>query len=272
MAVAAQAVVADDPAAAADRFAADGVVCLRGLFRDWVEPLRGVIDEVMALPRDSAVNHAEGKGGVFFHDVDLWKHFDTVKRFAFTSAAPAIARALTGARALHLYGDHLLVKEPGSPSAQTPWHQDEPYLRAAGTRMLSIWVALDPVTTDTGAMRFVPGSNRWGRLFRPVRFAHGEEFALDRFAESVPDIDGDPERTPTVSFNLAPGDCTVHHIRTLHSSGGNQSLATRRRALVVRYAGEDARYVAPNKAALRSADPKRAPGETLDPAEFPAVP
>ena len=137
--------------------------------------------------------------------------------------------------------------------------------------MVSIWVALDRVTAETGAMRFVQGSHRWGKIYRPVRFAHGEEFALDRFAESVPDIDAEPERYPVVSFDLEPGDCTVHHVRTLHSAGGNKSLTVRRRALVVRYAGEDVRYAAPNKEALRSANPRRAPGEPLDPEEFPRV-
>ena len=39
----------------------------------------------------------------------------------------------------------------------------------------------------------------------------------------------------------------------------------------VRYAGEDVRYAAPNKEALRSANPRRAPGEPLDPEEFPLV-
>lgn len=255
-----------------ETFRRDGVVLLRDAFApSFVEALREAVDEVMARRRQSAVNHAQDKGGVFFHDADLWRDTPAVRRFVFESPAADIAAALFGARPISLYGDHLLVKEPGSPRAATPWHQDEPYLRAAGPSLASIWIALDPVRRETGAMRFVPGSHIWGRLFRPVRFAHGEEFALDRFAESVPDIDGEPDRYATVTFDLEPGDCTVHHIRTLHSSGGNASLSVRRRAFVVRYAGPDVRYVVPNKAALRDSNPKRAPGELLDAEEFPIV-
>ncbi len=253
-------------------FRRDGVVLLRGAFSaEMVEALRNAVDEVMARPRPSAINHARDTGGVFFHDADLWRDSPAIRRFVFDSPAADIAAALFGTRPIHLYGDHLLVKEPGSPKAATPWHQDEPYLRAAGPSLASIWIALDPVRRETGAMRFVAGSHRWERLFRPVHFAHGEEFALDRFAESVPDIDGEPDRYPTVTFDLEPGDCTIHHIRTLHSAGGNASLSVRRRAFVVRYAGPDVRYVAPNKAALRDASPKRAPGEPLDAGEFPIV-
>jgi ectoine hydroxylase-related dioxygenase (phytanoyl-CoA dioxygenase family) len=233
--------------------------------------LRLAVDGVMARPRASAIDHAKGRGGVFFHDADLWRDEPTIRSFAFNSAAPTIARRLMASKTLHLYGDHLLVKEPGSPAAITPWHQDEPYLRAAGTELLSIWIALDPVTAENGAMRFVAGSHRWGKLFRPVRFAHGEEFALDRFAESVPDIDAHPDRYRIVSFDLAPGDCTVHHIRTLHSAGGNRSLRERRRALVVRYAGDDVRYVVSNAGALRGTQLHHEAGTPLDAGEFPIV-
>ncbi len=257
--------------ATVETFDRDGVVVLRGVFADWVDRLRDAVDEIIAKKRPSAVNHAEGTGGTFLHDADVWRDNATIRDFEMSSVALEIARALTGAHQLHLYGDHLQVKEPGSPDARTPWHQDEPYMRAAGGQMMSIWVALDRVTAETGAMRFVPGSHKWGSIYRPVRFAHGEEFAIDRFAESVPDIDGNPERYPVVSFDLEPGDCTVHHVRMLHSAGGNKSLTVRRRALVVRYAGEDVRYVMPNKQALRSANPRRAPGEPLDAEEFPLV-
>lgn len=251
-------------------FFTDGVVCIRGAFADWIGPLRRSVDEIMARPRASARDHAAGRGGKFFHDADLWRDTDAIGELAFRSPAVDIARQLFGASRLQLYGDHLLVKEPGSPTATTPWHQDEPYLRAAGPQLASIWIALDPVTADTGAMRFVPGSHRWGKLFRPVRFATGEGFAADRFDEPVPDIDGEPERYRIVSFDLAPGDCTVHHTRTLHCAGGNRSPDTRRRALVLRYAGESVRMTATNAEALRAA-PAGVAGAALDRSEFPVV-
>lgn len=253
-----------------DDFARNGVVCIRGAFADWVPALREAVDEVMARPRPSARDHAAGKAGKFFHDADLWRDTDEVRELVFHSPAVDIARQLFGASRLQVYGDHLLVKEPASPTAVTPWHQDEPYLRAAGAQLASIWIALDPVTIDTGAMRFVLGSHRWGKLFRPVRFATGEGFAADRFDETVPDIDGHPEQYPVVSYDLAPGDCTVHHIRTLHYAGGNRSADTRRRAVVLRYAGESVRMTDANPEALRAASGGQS-GAELDRTEFPVV-
>ena len=40
-------------------------------------------------------------------------------------------------------------------------------------------------------------------------------------------------------WDLEPGDLTIHHVRTLHAAGGNLG-STRRRALSVRYCGDDA--------------------------------
>ena len=255
-----------------EQYQREGVVFLRqALSHEQVELLREAAQEVIEQRRETALDHAAGTGGVFFHDVDLWKAMPEVRDIETKSAVPGIAAVLMKAKSLSLYGDHLLVKEPGSPLASTPWHQDEPYMRAAGTQMVSVWIALDRVTLDTGAMRFVRGSHKWGKLFRPVRFAQGEEFAQDRFSESVPDVDADPGAYDIVSYDLEPGDCTVHHIRTLHCAGGNRSLSTRRRALVVRFAGEDARYVGQSPNAQWPGRIERKAGDALDPREFPTV-
>ncbi len=254
------------------RFDEDGVICVRGAFSEWVEPLRGEIEGILARPRASAVNHAKNQGAVFFHDTDLWRDDDMIRKVALSSAASSILRQLMRTDLLHFYGDHLMVKEPGSPSARTPWHQDESYMRVAGWQLVTVWIALDPVTAETGALQFVAGSHRWGKVYRPVRFSGGEEFAVEKFSETVPDIDGNPESHRIVRFDLAPGDCTIHHIRTLHAAGGNRSPSTRRRALVLRYSGDDVRYAEPNKAALWSGTAQGRTGAKLDPSEFPIVP
>jgi ectoine hydroxylase-related dioxygenase (phytanoyl-CoA dioxygenase family) len=253
------------------RFDEDGVVCIRGAFAEWVEPLRNEIEKILERPRASAVNHAERQGGVFFHDTDLWRDTDVIRRVALSSRASSMVRQLVGTDRLNFYGDHLLIKEPGSPTARTPWHQDESYMRVGGWQLVTVWIALDRVTAETGALQFVVGSHRWGKTYRPVRFSGGEAFAHDRFSETVPDIDADPERYRTTQFDLGPGDCTIHHIRTLHAGGGNRSLTTRRRALVLRYAGDDVRYVEPNKAATWSRGAEGKTGARLDPEEFPVA-
>jgi ectoine hydroxylase-related dioxygenase (phytanoyl-CoA dioxygenase family) len=45
-----------------------------------------------------------------------------------------------------------------------------------------------------------------------------------------------------ISFDTAPGDLTVHHARTIHAASGNLSRTQRRRAISVRYTGDNTRF------------------------------
>lgn len=60
--------------------------------------------------------------------------------------------------------------------------------------------------------------------------------------EAVPDFHKSERSREAVGFDMEPGDITIHHARTIHGAGGNTSQAMRRRAVSVRYRGDDARY------------------------------
>ena len=55
----------------------------------------------------------------------------------------------------------------------------------------------------------------------------------------VPDYS---DHADLVCFDTEPGDVTVHHARTIHGAHANRSAARRRRAISVRYAGDDVVY------------------------------
>lgn len=58
----------------------------------------------------------------------------------------------------------------------------------------------------------------------------------------VPDVLADAElATLLASFEVEPGGVVVHHYRTLHGAPGNTSVSRRRRAISVRYCGDDIR-------------------------------
>jgi ectoine hydroxylase-related dioxygenase (phytanoyl-CoA dioxygenase family) len=56
----------------------------------------------------------------------------------------------------------------------------------------------------------------------------------------MPDIDGD--RYELLSWDVEPGDVLIHKGLTIHGAAGNHTADRRRRALAVRYTGDDARY------------------------------
>lgn len=219
----------------------DGVTVLRGLFADWVAPLRRAMDDVMRSPGPLARNHApSGATGRFFTDIYMWRHHPVFRAFAFESPAGAVAAALMGSRRVVLYNEHLLVKEAGA-DAPTPWHQDQPYFRFAGRQNCSMWIALAAVDADSGAMRFAAGSHRWGKVFNPASFSDGGDVG-NAFDGPAPDLDARPGEVRIVSYDLAPGDCTVHHGLTLHGARPNASMDRVRPGLSYRFTGDDCRY------------------------------
>lgn len=248
----------------------DGVVCLRGMFdADWVERLRAAVDADKAAPSPMAKNiNEEGGTGDFTSDTFVWRHVEGFRQAVFSSPGAALAGAVMGAAKVNLIFDQILVKEPGT-STRTLWHHDGTYWPVAGDQISTLWVALDHVGTDTGAVEYVKGSHRWGKRFLAVSFNPNQKYEED--LPPVPDIDAERDRYDFAQFDMAPGDCTLHHALTVHGAPGNTSTSQRRRAYVQRWAGDDVVYNPRPNLQRMLEDPGVAPGAPLDSDLFPVV-
>ena len=222
----------------------DGVVCLRDQFdAAWVERLRAAVEHDLAAPGPNATNFAEGStAGKFFGDMFMWKHDPEFRAAALASPAPAIAARLMGSRSADFFYDQLFVKEPGT-AHPTPWHQDQPYWPVQGWQIASVWIALDPIDRNNGAVEFIAGSHRWGVNYRPTPFRKGHEIKFtDSDLVPIPDIDADRSKYDIRRWKMTPGDCLVFHAMIVHGARGNDTAGARRRGLSLRYTGGDARY------------------------------
>jgi ectoine hydroxylase-related dioxygenase (phytanoyl-CoA dioxygenase family) len=241
-------------AAEIDAFWTDGAIVLRGVLdpstvasmAPHVDALTGLVDMTAmgeSLARSgAAVLREESRAGRFRSGVDHWLAHPAFARFACDSGVPAIAAAILRASKLNLWEDSVLVKEPGS-GERTAWHQDLSYFHVSGEQLCTTWIPLDEVDAETGAMSFVRGSHRWPDLYRPNLFVTAQAIP-GTLGDDVPDVAalaarGDAE---IVQWSLAPGDVSVHHARTLHAAGANRSADRWRRAISIRYCGDDARY------------------------------
>ncbi|MFQ5468567.1 MAG: phytanoyl-CoA dioxygenase family protein, partial [Kiloniellaceae bacterium] len=222
-----------------ETFRADGIVCLRGLFAPaWIERLRRAAEAGLATPGELSAELAAARKdrGRFFHDTFVWRHNVDCRAFVFESPAARIAAALMGSRRVNIFFDQWLIKEPGTPT-RTPWHQDLPYWPINGWQVATLWLALDEVGADSGAVEYLRGSHRWGRRYRPVAFSGQPQYTEP--LPPMPNIEARREILDILRFDLAPGDCTVHHALLLHGAPGNQRLDRRRRAYVTRWTGDD---------------------------------
>ena len=247
----------------------DGVVRVRGLLDSaWVERLHAAIDRVESNPGEFREQYAPGTPGHFLSDKFMWARDPDFRAYAFDSAAPEVAGRLMQADKINLFYDHLMIKEPGT-SAPTPWHQDMNYWPAEGDQICSIWLALDRTGLDNGGMEFVLGSHRAGSRYRPFDFRGTGSVETDEF-EPLPDVEGNRQAFNIKDFDLEPGDAVVFHGLTLHGAPGNK-LTRRRRALSVRFTGDDVRFIQRKKMIRLLKDPGLKPGDPLDSELFPVV-
>lgn len=226
-------------AADIEAYRRDGVVIIRGLFKDHVETLRAGIARNMAEPGPyAAENLNPGEAGRFFDDYCNWPRISEFEEVIRNSPAAAVAADLMGSQTVQVFHDHVLVKEPGT-SKPTPWHQDGPYYFVEGEQTVSFWSPLDPVRE--ASLRCVAGSHKWPKPVLPKRWLSDTSFYPDPDAY-MPVPDPDAEGMEIREWEMEPGDAVAFDYRTLHGARGNNAT-TRRRAFSLRLVGDDARYV-----------------------------
>ena len=220
----------------------DGAAVARGVVpHDWIERMRPAIDAEMAGSSPTAAEYGR-EAGRFYGDFFLWLRNPNFRAFAFDSPLAALAAQVMGSKTVNLLYDQLFVKEPGSIE-RTPWHQDLPYWPVTGDQIVSIWVPFDAAGPDNGVVTYVKGSHLWGKTYRPQAFdaRNAGAFAASPY-DPMPAVEADPGRFEFLSWNVEPGDVLIHKGLTVHGAAGNLTSDRRRRALALRYTGDDVRY------------------------------
>jgi len=250
----------------------EGVVRLPGVLpADWVAELGDAIDAVIYGDFEANPVHyditgtadllrAQGAGsqvlsdarseaierpGQFRSTVGSWIVNDALRRLVFDPRLGYLAARLTGSRFMSFYENLTFMKGPGTRE-YTAFHTDEPYFHLRGDQVVSLWISPDPVSEDSGAMRYVRGSHRWPARYKPNAFV--SRTAIDQLGigesepdqQDLPDIEGNLDDYDVVTYTSEPGDVIVHHLNLVHGSGPNYTRDRMRRAVSVTLAGEDA--------------------------------
>lgn len=180
-----------------------------------------------------------GAKGHFYVDTATTARIPGLRRFALKGAAAEIAGGLLKSDEVRFFGDQVFVKEPGTRE-RTAFHQDAPYFEIEGNQCCVLWVPVDPVRADTAGMMYVRGSHRDPIIYAPNVFVSHTALPGSQGPE-LPDIEGNLDKYDVVSFDVEPGDVIVHHYRTIHGARGNLSRYQVRRAISIRYCGDDIR-------------------------------
>ena len=131
--------------------------------------------------------------------------------------AVRVAHQLLGDR-VTFEGMHA-IRKPPRHGAATPWHQDQAYWDPRFEHFgITVWVPLQPVSSENGCMQFVPRSHELG--VQPHELIAPESHGLRlKELDVVEDV---------VTCPLPAGGATIHFCRTLHHAGPNTTDEPRR--------------------------------------------
>jgi len=220
-----------------------GVVCLRQMFdKDWVDRMHtasfGYMDQDKGNHRKREAR-IPGEDARFYINTFM-SHYDSeFLDFRNNSPAAEIGATLMGADRVRYWYEQMFIKDAGT-SAPTQWHHDLPFWPFLGEDLVSIWVALTPVSDETSGLQYVAGSHKWDKFYCPVTPDEDPAFS-DPDMEACPDFSerkGDQD-LEFLSWDMEPGDCICHHPLTVHGAGANTSPTTARAAISIRYLGND---------------------------------
>jgi len=128
-----------------------------------------------------------------------------------------------------------ILCKPAGIGREVPWHQDGEYWLMRPLATCSVWIAIDPVTTQNGCMRFIPGSHKRKELYRHHQ-TNRENLVLNL------ELDQDQfDESKAVNVELEAGQISLHDVRMIHGSLANASGA-RRAALIMRYMPATSHY------------------------------
>lgn len=199
----------------------DGVVLIRQFLNgDEVAAVRAELaryirDDLASKPADASTREADGRTVR-----NLWRleqYNDLCRSLAERGDIRAVIAPL-------VQGEPVLAavetfNKPARIGSGVPYHQDNAYFCRTPPDMLTVWIAIDPVTQENGPVFFVKGSHKGGVLPTKPSGVRGNSIGM-----------AEPSTVPLreqFCGLLNPGDATIHHCNTIHHSAPNTTEHSR---------------------------------------------
>jgi phytanoyl-CoA hydroxylase len=214
-----------DFAALKTAYDTDGVVVIRGFLpTDELNRLKDNLDRYIR----EVVPHLPD-GDAFYDDKsrpETLKQLNRIQQDPFF--ADYLKHPLWMQAATSLLGEPAWVhgaewfNKPPNTQHPTPPHQDNYYFCLTPPKVLTMWLALDPVDEENGCLRYIKGSHLAG--IRP----HNRTKTLG-FSQGISDY-SDVDRARETPVPAEPGDVLIHHGNTIHRADANRSTTRHRRS------------------------------------------
>lgn len=148
-----------------------------------------------------------------------WLDNALMKAFVLSPRIAKISADLLAVKAVRLYHDNILSKEPGC--GRTPWHYDDHHFPLATNDVVTAWIPAQPIPMPMGPLAFAKPLSIF-ELVKDIAFnkfdtSYDRQIAQAFKANSV-EIDDTP-------FGL--GEVSFHHNQSFHTAAGNRTTQSR---------------------------------------------
>lgn len=251
------------------QFQEDGVIMVKNAIDpNWMALIESGLEEAR---RNSSLvgKFMSRKVEGYQMDIFLWKRVDALRDLIYYGPFARWAQQLMQSNEVRFFYNQMFIKEPCT-DAPTPWHQDLSFWPIRGEQICSFWIPCDPVTRANSGLLYVKGSHKWPQRFKAISPDYVATL-IDDEMDDIPDINAHPEQYELLDWDMQPGDILMFHPLTLHGSYGNSSRTMRRRALALRWTGDDVVFAPSSKRMPIHYSHRSHPGGALTGAAFPRI-
>jgi phytanoyl-CoA dioxygenase PhyH len=175
-------------------------------------------------------NESTDPSTILFHALGAWRIKEGLHDVLWNPRFLVAASQLLGDVPVRFWHDQIFWK-PAKQGGVVAWHQDYSYwTRTKPVAHLTCWCGLDDSTKENGCLQYIPGSQQWGLLPKPV-------IAGD--LQGIKDFLNEEQRKQfehPAYAEVKAGEAIFHHSLTLHGSGANKSTKPRRAFVINTFA------------------------------------
>lgn len=130
-----------------------------------------------------------------------------------------------------LFSSHFICKPQGD-GRKVPWHEDSAYWRGwlDPIEVVTVWLAIDPSTTENGCMYIIPRTHNEGRM----GYSDYEPVDDQKNVFNTEIVAAQRDDSKAVAIELEPNQASLHDGRLIHGSPANTS-PIRRCGYTMRY-------------------------------------
>ena len=164
----------------------------------------------------------------------MWLENPIIRKYVLSRRIGKICADLLGVKAVRLYHDNALAKEPGC--GRTPWHCDDHHFPLATNDVVTAWIPAQPIPVSMGPLAFAKPLS----VFNLVKDIDFNKFDTSYDKKVAETFQSNFVAIEDGSFEL--GEVSFHHNLSYHTAAANTTTRTRV-VLANTYFGDCARVV-----------------------------